>query len=871
MATFTTPSGAVVDSATGQLVSAPPTVAAPTYSATSTTPPATPTAPTPTPPPQNVSTGTTAPNTGTPQDTPITPPTVSSNLQPGSTGKDVAALQNYLVQMGYLTPDQLTGGQGTYGPKTTAAVAQLQQQLGIQAGTGSGDYGPQTQAALAQKYTQLHKQLSSTTPTDSAGTARTAITTATDSQTPTDPYFGAMQQQMAPILQSLVQVMSNINNPALTAVSLQQEYNDLATQNNLPQMQAELLNWNNVMNGSEQDIRDEITKSGGFATDSQVLAMSAARNKVILKQYNAVASQYQAATTNVQNQMQFASTDQQTQLQRQTATAGIAQSLASIESQMANMGLTMRQNAVSAAQYNIGQTGYQAFAKTLVGNPAMQSNYESLLGLAPGTLSSPTALASLDTYKQQSLQMTNLLRDTQLYNAGLINQLPSSDTNYLQGSSPAPSTGTYGTATSTISQATGIDPNTPLSQVDPSSLVPAIIQNEGGSPQGVQNNPGNIKYAGLPGQTNSGVQAQDGGTFASYPTPESGQQAILANIQAAQQNNPNQTLGSFVDRYTNTAPQYNAVSGGGGSITAPIIPITNNGSGSQALYTGSLIPPTAGGVGARIPKAITAITGLTTDQFNYAVKGQPALTRMPFGQQKKVKQGWLDYANSHGVDVSTFQSQYEAYNTTLGNNIQRFNNTQIAEGEVMGTLKNLDPSSVKAGFGSVNLANVAKILGGENVNDPTANEYTFYFNDLINSLGYFYAAQQGKTSADIPDKTEAAQVIKGGLASGGIQGLRTAMTQTTLKMKGVLATAVDASQKNVWNLFGVGDKYTPLGVKGQMNDKTFVESTLSDQGIAYNSALSKVAPGKIGAINNETGELVQMDPSEFNASLYTRL
>ena len=86
-------------------------------------------------------------------------------------------------------------------------------------------------------------------------------------------------------------------------------------------------------------------------------------------------------------------------------------------------------------------------------------------------------------------------------------------------------------------------------------LVNNIIKHEGGSPQGVMNNPGNIKFTGAPGQTDSGVKAVDGGTFASYESPESGRQAISdLIIRAANGQSPaygqNPTLQSFLDTYT---------------------------------------------------------------------------------------------------------------------------------------------------------------------------------------------------------------------------------------------------------------------------------------------------------------------------------
>lgn len=351
----------------------------------------------------------------TPPSATETPP--QADLQQGAQGQDVQALQNYLTQMGYLTPDQIGTGGGTYGPQTTAAVAKLQQDLGIQAGKGAGTYGPQTKQALASKYQNLFQSVKSTKAPDQSSAATAAITAA--SQPSTDPVFGAMASSLAPIMQSLSQVLQNINNPALTAVSLQSEYNDLAQKNNLPGMQADLLNMQRIMTGTEDDIRDEISKTGGFATESQVLGMSAARNKVILKQYNSLATQYQAAQTNVSNMMQYATTDQATQLQRQSATASVTESMASIESQMISMGQTMQQNANGNLNKIVTNVGYQGLAAQAQGNPQILSSYESILGLSPGSLSNPTSLAQLETYRQQTIAQGQQKVQIQMYNAGI--------------------------------------------------------------------------------------------------------------------------------------------------------------------------------------------------------------------------------------------------------------------------------------------------------------------------------------------------------------------------------------------------------------------------------------------------------------------
>lgn len=151
---------------------------------------------------------------------------------------------------------------------------------------------------------------------------------------------------------------------------------------------------------------------------------------------------------------------------------------------------------------------------------------------------------------------TNMLATLQALGAPLLK------TTQVQGSN----TGVYGPATSTISGIIGVVPTTPLSDVitgqGMDSIVNAIIQNEGASLSGVQNNPGNIKYDPTnlqPGETDSGVKASDGGTFASFDSNDDGRSAIASIVTAAADSNSpaygvNPTLGSFIDKYTNTSP-----------------------------------------------------------------------------------------------------------------------------------------------------------------------------------------------------------------------------------------------------------------------------------------------------------------------------
>jgi len=89
-------------------------------------------------------------------------PTVS--LQPGARGTEVKKLQDYLVSRGYMTQAQVDTGPGIYGPRTKAAVAALQSDLGVDTAGYPGYWGPRTRAKLAPKPSYTPSEPSYTSP-----------------------------------------------------------------------------------------------------------------------------------------------------------------------------------------------------------------------------------------------------------------------------------------------------------------------------------------------------------------------------------------------------------------------------------------------------------------------------------------------------------------------------------------------------------------------------------------------------------------------------------------------------------------------------------------------------------------------------------
>ncbi len=249
-----------------------------------------------------------------------------------------------------------------------------------------------------------------------------------------------------------------------------------------------------------------------------------------------------------------------------------------------------------------------------------------------------------------------------------------------------------------------------------------------------------------------------------------------------------------VERQWNPATKtWDKVSGGPRKIADAVVPLapqdltTDPDSGSILKQTGLSLP------------AFMALTGKAS-----SLPRDAATRNRAFAEAQA-------FANKRGVDVSTLTSQYQAYNETLNKNIQRVNQTKIMEGELAGTIDNLQPVADAAGAGRLKIANVAKIWAGQETNDPTTEQYAFQLNQLRSELAAYNGALQGRTGASLTqqDYAEAERVIKNGLSSKGAEGLRSAVSAATQKMGAVLAKNVDTARKGVWDLFGVGGNFKP--------------------------------------------------------------
>ena len=98
--------------------------------------------------------------------------------------------------------------------------------------------------------------------------------------------------QTNPFIQQSTQELMEFLSPESTRTQLAESIDRLvADRREVSGLKLELMNVKRVMEGSDQDIRDEITKSGGFATESLVQALTVGRNRTLLQKANFITDQ----------------------------------------------------------------------------------------------------------------------------------------------------------------------------------------------------------------------------------------------------------------------------------------------------------------------------------------------------------------------------------------------------------------------------------------------------------------------------------------------------------------------------------------------------------------------------------------------------
>ena len=204
-----------------------------------------------------------------------------------------------------------------------------------------------------------------------------------------------------PGYQQLLNDYSEYNNAVNQTKSLADTYNQIASSSGLDSINTQLLNTKKIIEGTEEDIRNEVKAVSGFASDSQVLALASARNKTLIKNYNALVDQQTNIQNKVNTMVNLASQDRTYALQ-------VAQQKLQIDEQLLNYRQKFIQNAQEAYKNTISAIGYDGLYALVDGDPKSISLIEKTLGLPSGGLNQAATTANQQRLAAQEKQQLEL-------------------------------------------------------------------------------------------------------------------------------------------------------------------------------------------------------------------------------------------------------------------------------------------------------------------------------------------------------------------------------------------------------------------------------------------------------------------------------
>ncbi len=191
--------------------------------------------------------------------------------------------------------------------------------------------------------------------------------------------------------------------------------------NQLSNLNTQEMNLKNMIEGTDDDIRAEIGKAGGFATESQVQALANSRNKDLLRQYNNLEIQKQGLQAQMTSQVQLANLDREYAKDRYDNTMQAYQMYSKIED-----------NTTDSVNKLLGSVGYAGMAAAYNNDPYALGLAEQKLGLAPGVLSNPSRAQQLDSFGVKAKDPLDT-RLKQLQIARAERELASTDPNSSTG------------------------------------------------------------------------------------------------------------------------------------------------------------------------------------------------------------------------------------------------------------------------------------------------------------------------------------------------------------------------------------------------------------------------------------------------------
>lgn len=275
---------------------------------------------------------------------------------------------------------------GTYDQRS-----KLAQQYGIQNYTGTADQNTQLLNKYRSGFQQAQQSGVQSPTTQGQGSAMVNSFTGGQTQIPSvNPIDSILQQDQG--YQKLLADYKAFTDSNAQRESLVDQYSRLQKESGLPEINAELINDKKIIDGTEQDIRNEVSAAGGMATESQVQALAGARNKTLISNYNALLATRDNALSNINTMLGLSQQDREYAQQQ-------FNNQIDFDRQMISYGEKFQNNAKESYNAIIGQVGYSGLYQAVQNDPYSVSLIEQTLGLPNGGLAQ---LAQQQTFDQQA-------------------------------------------------------------------------------------------------------------------------------------------------------------------------------------------------------------------------------------------------------------------------------------------------------------------------------------------------------------------------------------------------------------------------------------------------------------------------------------
>lgn len=293
-----------------------------------------------------------------------------------------------------------------------AARQKLAQQYGMQGYTGTASQNKD----LSKKYLDAYNANKALPVPQSSADASKALDTYfkdTAQEPQQDPQKSFFDEYMAmnPVIKTMYDAINHELSAPTTFTSFKDEFAKLQQEQGIPALNTELMNIKNIMDGTEDDIRTEISKAGGFATESQVQALTYARNKTLLKQANVLQQQLAIKNDYVDQLMQFSEKDRAQVDKEVERKLGLTEKLTKIQESMTNAAKDNYKTLVD-------KVGFAGLSQAFGGDAKGMAQAERSLGLPSGTLANE---AFLEMEKKKEAKPLQFVSGTEHQASGVFN------------------------------------------------------------------------------------------------------------------------------------------------------------------------------------------------------------------------------------------------------------------------------------------------------------------------------------------------------------------------------------------------------------------------------------------------------------------